>query len=215
MSRWPCGVDSDQRCDGGGSAGGNGKRRGRVLARCEAYGRPKATNVRSATSLASAAAVPAPGMKAIDSRAEQGFLTAGAPGHRAERNAFMNPATVIAGERRIGQRPQQKSRRFRRLRDQAGRLEREFRAHDSADQPGGEFVGVHLTQPGQQLRREFLVDRAGGQLVCKHLVAHLPSSQDIGEQVVHLQHVNTALLHSADEGVVVVLRLRDPQYVIE
>ena len=154
-------------------------------------------------------------VESVDGGGQQGFLATCRPVHRAQHRAVADPATGVAGEQGVGQRRQQELGRRRAACHQPRRLERQLAAHHAADQALRKQSRRQRLEPVAQCDHVLGVDEVGAELAVEDPVARHGLRNDGRQQLVHLEHRNTALDHRIDKRIVVVLGLRDPEHVVE
>ncbi len=84
-----------------------------------------------------------------------------------------------------------------------------------ADQEFGDLARLQAAQPGADLVDQAEADLVGGELAFENPVQRFLLTDDIGQQVVHLQHVDITLTHLGDEIEVVALGLGNPEHIVE
>ena len=141
------------------------------------------------------------------------------PVERIERHAAVDPAGGVARVQRVRQRRQQVFGDAGRFLDHLQRLAAdrlgEFERREAADQGFGEDAVVEAFEVAAQLVDEAEADLVGHDLVVEDPLLALRDRDGLGEQVVHLHHVDAAVAHLGDEVEVVALGVLDPQHVVE
>ena len=150
---------------------------------------------------------------------QQGFLASCRPVHRVQRDAAVDPAGGVAGELGVGQGRQ----------DEAGVAEvvvvhlhhigafalRQVLAGHAADQELGQVARIEAFEPAAHFIGQANADGIGGDLAIENPRQGLLVLHDVGQQVVHFQHIDAALAHLGDEVEMVTLGLVDPDHVVE
>ncbi|MCY1415122.1 hypothetical protein D9M71_305910 [compost metagenome] len=159
------------------------------------------------------------GVELVDGGGQQGLLAARRPVHRVEGDATIDPAGGIAGELGVGQRRQ----------DEAGVAQvvvvhldhlgafalRQVLASHATDQELGQVARLKAFEPAAHFVGQAHADGVGGDLAVEDPLQGLFVLHDVGQQVVHLQHIHAALAHLGDEVEMVALGLVDPDHVVE
>ena len=149
---------------------------------------------------------------------QQGFLAAGRPVHRVERDAAVDPRAVVPHEQGVRQRVDDEAGRvlvLERRQEAAADLVGHVLEGDAADQVLGQLRGRHLVEPGADVGGEAETDQVTGDLAVEQPGARFRDPHDVGDAVLELQHLDTALLELGDEVEVVALGLLDPDDVVE
>ncbi|KGC52761.1 hypothetical protein DO65_4930 [Burkholderia pseudomallei] len=155
----------------------------------------------------------------VDGGDEERLLPARGPVHRVERDAAVDPARRVAREHHVRQRRQHE----RRLAEIVAKQREHLRAlgagnvarRDPADQELGERTRLEALEP-----RAHFVDETDADVIRRDLAIEDPLERGrvlhgLGQQVVHLEHLDAALAHLRDEIEVIALRLVHPHHVVE
>jgi hypothetical protein len=84
-----------------------------------------------------------------------------------------------------------------------------------ADQVVGDLARLQAAQPRSGFIDQTQAHRIGGDLALQDPVQSFGNGDDVGQQVVHFQHIDVAFTHLGDEVEMVTLGLGHPQHVIE
>ncbi|MNI11831.1 hypothetical protein D3C73_649880 [compost metagenome] len=159
------------------------------------------------------------GVEFVDGGGQQGFLTTCRPVHRVEGDATVNPAGGVAGELGVGQRRQDEAGVAEEVAEHLDGLATEtggqIVARDAADQELGDLARLQAAQPRGGFVDQAQAHRVGGDLALQNPVQGFGDGDDVGQQVVHFQHIDVTFAHLGDEVEVVALGLGHPQHIIE
>ncbi len=158
-------------------------------------------------------------MELVDGRRQDRFFMPRRPVQRIEGDPAVDPAGGVARVQRVRQRRQQVFGDAGRLldhlqclaADRLGELER----REAADQGFCEGAVVEAFEVAAQLVDEAETDLVGHDLVVEDPLLALRHRNGLGEQVVHLHHVDATVAHLGDEVEVVALGVLDPEHVVE
>ncbi len=92
---------------------------------------------------------------------------------------------------------------------------RQILAGHTADQKFGQMARLHAFEPTAHFIGQAHPNGVGRNLAVQYPLECFGLLHDIGQQVVHLQHVDTALAHLGDEIEVVTLGLVHPDHIVE
>ncbi|MNH05872.1 hypothetical protein D3C79_652210 [compost metagenome] len=155
----------------------------------------------------------------VDGGGQQGFLATRRPVHRVQRHAAVDPAGGVAGELGVGQRWQDEAGVAQvvvvHLHDFGAFALRQVLACHAADQEFGQVAWLQAFEPAAHFVGQAYADGVRGDLAVEDPLEGLFVLHDIGQQVVHLQHIHTTLAHLGDEVEMVTLGLVDPDHIVE
>jgi|GEM_PF-7102478 hypothetical protein len=99
--------------------------------------------------------------------------------------------------------------------EQAGWLERQIVHRKPAQQILGQLGTGQLVHPRAQFRHHAHPDLIGRYPVIQQPITGLGEIQRLRQQVVHVQHFDTLIVHRLRKDIVVFLRLLDPEHVVK
>ena len=158
------------------------------------------------------------GVELVDGGGEQCLLTPRRPVHRVQRDAAEDPGGVVAHELRVGQRPDDEPRRVQLVeqREEAAvHLIDHVLVGDAANEELRQPIRRQLGQPGPDLVGEPRSDQIVGHLAIQQPLAGVGLRHDVGEQVLKLEDLDTAVDHLGDEVEVVAAGLLQPDDIVE
>ena len=159
------------------------------------------------------------GVELVDRGGEDGLLVPRRPVQRVERHAAVDPAGGVARVQRVRQRRQQVLGGAGGLLDDLQRLAADLLGEvvrrQAADQRLGQLAVVQALEVAAQLVDEAQAHLVGHDLVVEDPLLALGHGHRLGQQVVHLHHLDAAVAHLGDEVEVVALGVLDPQHVVE
>ena len=159
------------------------------------------------------------GMELVDRRGQDRLLVARRPEQRVERDTAVDPAGRVARVERVGQRRQQVLGDAGGFLDELQRLAavglRELLGRQAADQGFRELAVVEAVEVAPHLVDQTEAHLVGHDLVVEDPLLGFGYGDRLGQQVVHLDHVDAAVAHLLHEVEVVALGVVDPHDVVE
>jgi hypothetical protein len=147
---------------------------------------------------------------------QQGFRFAGGPEHRVAGDAAIDPAGRIALKQRVGnRRDDEVGAAERRVQHLLQALVGQVVDGDAADQVFGELLARHFVEPRPHLDRRADAHVIGRNAAVENESARIGKLESLRQQIVQVEHFDAAFLHLQDEIEMVLLRLMDPQHVVE
>ena len=157
-------------------------------------------------------------MELVDRGGEQGLLTPRRPVHRVQRDAPEDPGGVVAHELGVGQRPDDEPRRVQRgeqREEPAVDLVDHVLVGDATNEELRQPIWRQFGQPGPDLVGESRSDQIVGDLAVQHPIPAVGFRHHVGEQILKLEDLDTAVDHLGDEIEVVAAGLLQPDDVVE
>jgi len=158
-------------------------------------------------------------MELVDGRRQDRFFMPRRPVQRVEGDPAVDPAGGVARVQGVRQRWQQvfgdAGRFLHDLQRLAADRLRELERREAADQGFCEDAVVEAFEVTAQLVDEAEADLVGHDLVVENPLLAFRDRDGLGQQVVHLHHVDAAVAHLGDEVEVVALGVLDPEHVVE
>ena len=141
------------------------------------------------------------------------------PVERVQRHAAIDPAGRVAGVEGVGKRRQKVLRDAggvaHELQHLAADLVRKFGGRKTANQCLGEVAGLEPFKIAPHFVDEPEPDLVRGHLVVQDPLLPFRDRNRLGQQVVHLDHLDAAVSHLGDEIEVIALGVLDPKNVVE
>ena len=159
------------------------------------------------------------GVELVDRGGEQRLVLARRPVERVDGTAAIDPAGGVAGVEGVGQRRDQVAGDAQRLTDQvhhrAGMGLGELLDRQPADQRLGQLAVGQPLEIAAHLGHQAQPDLVFGDPVIEDPGLRVGHRQRLGQQVVHLDHVDAAVAHLLLEIEMVALAGLDPHHVVE
>ena len=159
------------------------------------------------------------GMELVDRRGQDRLLVARRPEQRVEGDAAIDPARRVARVERVGQRRQQVFGDAGGVLDELQHLAavgfRELLGRQAADQGLRQIARLEAIEIALDLVDQAQTDLVGHDLVVENPLLGFGDGDGLGQQAVHLDHVDAAIAHLLHEVEVVALGVVDPHDVVE
>src|SRR5690606_8832032 len=130
-------------------------------------------------------------------------------------NAAINPRAVVAGEQEVRQGWENKAEGAQVVTEQATRIEWQVIYLQASDEKFCQLCARQRIHPRTQLGHHTHTNMIPADPVIQNPGPCLGDIQGFSQQLVDVEHLASAGAHQLDEHIVILLRLLDPEYVVE